>query len=220
MRIGVHQAFRVRDVHCREHVEGALECLFRVHALVDHGDFHELGRDGQARIEGGHGLLVDHGDVLAADPPDLLLGQLGHVPALELDGAADDAAVLPHVAHDAVGHRGLAAPGLTHQAHRLALLDGEVEVHDRGDFPGSRVVAEPEAGDFEDRRLVVVIGHQVSPGASISRRRRTGSGGFETRPYIGCRVPAAQDPGIPCGMASFDIPNPSAIPRAARRPAG
>ena len=33
-----------------------------------------------------------------------------------------------------------------------------------------------------------------SMGACVGRQRRAGAGGFETRPYIGCPVPAAQAP--------------------------
>ena len=44
---------------------------------------HQLVADGIERIEGSHRLLEDHGDIPAADAPQLILGQAHQFPPLE-----------------------------------------------------------------------------------------------------------------------------------------
>ncbi len=85
------------------------------------------------------------------------------VAALELDRAADDAAVLAQVAHDAERDRGLAAAALADEAHRLAGLDDAGKVHDGGDFPQPGEEADREVLDLEDRAVIVPFGHRSSP---------------------------------------------------------
>ena len=85
-------------------------------------------------VEGGHRLLIDHRDFGAADGAQLVVAHQVEVAALELDRAADDAAVLAEVLHHAERHGGLAAAGLADQAHRLARHHGAGEIHHRRDL--------------------------------------------------------------------------------------
>ena len=41
------------------------------HAKVQFKGLGKLTLDRENRVEGGHGLLIDHGNLLATDPPDL-----------------------------------------------------------------------------------------------------------------------------------------------------
>jgi len=66
-----------------QQIERARARRLFVHVLVDDERFHDLQSDGEHRIERGHGLLEDHGDVAAAQLAHLRLGNLQQVAALE-----------------------------------------------------------------------------------------------------------------------------------------
>ncbi len=53
----------------------ALADAFLVHPQMDAQRLAELAADGQHRVEGGHRILKDHGDLFAADVLHLLLAQ-------------------------------------------------------------------------------------------------------------------------------------------------
>ena len=90
MRIGAHDALRVGQAHGLDHVERALVRFLLRHLVVDQRHFHQLPADQHGRIERGHRLLIDHGDLRAADGAQLRARQRGHVAALEADRAAGD----------------------------------------------------------------------------------------------------------------------------------
>ena len=99
VRIGAHDALRDRaGARCASICARALERLLLRDAVMVDRHLGELLADGHRRVQRGHRLLIDHGDLRAADPPQLLLAHGAHVAALEQDLAADDAAVLAHVA--------------------------------------------------------------------------------------------------------------------------
>ena len=86
------------------------------------------------RVQGGHGVLKDHGDAAAADFPQLLVRHLHDVLALKENLAADDlAGGIGHQAEDAQRGGGLAGAGLAHQAEGFAFADGEADVVDGAD---------------------------------------------------------------------------------------
>jgi hypothetical protein len=82
-----------------------------------------------ARIKRGEGVLEDRLG-LAAEPTQPSLRQAGDVAALEQDLAFAGI----RQAEDAATHRGLAGAGFPHQAHGLAVADGEGHVLDRTDM--------------------------------------------------------------------------------------
>jgi hypothetical protein len=86
-----------------------------------------LETDGQHRVEAGHRLLEDHGDVVAAHIPHRLFRQRQQIAARELDAALDAAVLVRNQSHD--GERGdaLARARFTDDRHRL--LCGNVERH-------------------------------------------------------------------------------------------
>ena len=87
VRIGPHDAVRVRQAHGLDDVERAPARFLLRHLVVDQRHFHQLLADQHGRIERGHRLLIDHGDLRPADRPQFGGRQRGHVAALELDRA-------------------------------------------------------------------------------------------------------------------------------------
>ena len=105
--------------------------LFAVHALVDAEDLSDLGADAEHRVEGGEGLLEDHGDLF---PPDLahpffVIGE--QVVAVEQDLSGDGGAI--QQADERQGGHALSAPGFAHQAGYGAFIKGEVQTADHLD---------------------------------------------------------------------------------------
>ena len=170
VRIGAHHALGIGQPHGAHHFERALVGLLLGDLVVDHRHFHQLLADLHRRIQACHRLLVDHGDLVAADRAKLLLGQFAHVLALELDAAADDLPDIGEVAHDAERHGRLAAAGFADDAHRLARHDGAGEVHHRRDFAAPGKEGDREVFDFEDRFgwLILAASFIISSPVSLS----------------------------------------------------
>ena len=125
-------ALAVGDAHHLQKVDGALLDLLLALALavVEGDDLVDLLTDAEDRVEGGHGLLEDHGDVVAPELLHDLVGGLGDIIGLVAQVQADGA--LHHLAlgplqqlHQGEAGDALAAAGLAHDAHGLA--DGHVE---------------------------------------------------------------------------------------------
>ena len=176
MRIGGHHPLRIGQLDVGQHLGGAVVGLLLGHPFVVERHLHQLLAQGQAGIQRRHRLLVDHGDLVAAQLPQFLVAEVGHVPALVAHLAADDAAVLAEVAHDRHGDRRLAASGLADQADALAAPEGQVEVDDRRDLPRPGEVGDAEAAALQDRDRVVlaIAGHTalLNPSAKSRAGRR------------------------------------------------
>jgi len=114
------------------------------------GDLLAAGEDG---VERGHRLLEDHRDVVAAERPHLILGELEEVAALEQDPAGDVAAVARQQPHDAERGDALATARLTDDAEGAALIDVEVDAVDRLDRAVLGLEVGLEALDPEDLGL-------------------------------------------------------------------
>lgn len=131
MRILLVAALRVGDADLGQHLDGgllgglALQALMVLDALLD------LLADFLQRVQAGHRVLHDHGDLLAAHAQPVLLGELGHVAALVQDGAAGDLTVDIQHTHEGLGEYGLARAGLAHDGQCLAVVQVQRALADR-----------------------------------------------------------------------------------------
>ena len=92
MGIAIRQGMRRRQPDQRQDMLGKIPGdLFRM-AHVDLVAFADLRADGERRIERGHRLLKDHGNVPAANLLHLTLALLEQILTLEEDLAADNLA--------------------------------------------------------------------------------------------------------------------------------
>ena len=158
MWIGAHDPVRVGQPHGLDDVERALVSFLFRNLVMDQRHFHQLLADQHGRIERGHRLLIDHGDLRAADRPEFGVRQRSHVPAFEPDRAAGDAPDARQVAHHRERHRRFAAARLADEAHRLTGHHLAGEVHDCRDFAGANEERDAQAVDFEDG-----LGHSNCP---------------------------------------------------------
>src|SRR5262252_6308350 len=78
-------ALRVRYPYLLKTTHSLLAGLHLAHAKVKFKGLGKLALDRENGVEGGHGLLIDHGNLLATDPPDLRVGQLEQVLTIEDD---------------------------------------------------------------------------------------------------------------------------------------
>ena len=69
VRIGVHPALRLRDVHAAQHLDRLVHRVAPRQSLVQRDRLADLPADGHQRVQRGHRLLEDHRDVVAADRP-------------------------------------------------------------------------------------------------------------------------------------------------------
>jgi hypothetical protein len=104
------------------------------------------------------GLLVDHGDLGAAELAQLILGHRHHVAALKQDLAAHDGAVLAHVLHDGERHRRLAAAALADDAVRLAGHQLQVEVDHGRNLPGAGEIGDADVSALQHGRRSAHVG--------------------------------------------------------------
>src|SRR5262245_41324946 len=173
MRILLHPALGVGNVHHAEHLHGLVHGVAASEALVEPDGLGDLLTDREDRIERRHRLLEDHRDLLAADLPHLRRRQVQEVPAVVEDLTLDDAAGrLGDQPHDAERRHALAAARLAHHAERLAGLDVEVDAVDRANHAlvGEEVGLEPS--DVQQS-----LGHGFScPALGVPARASSGRG--------------------------------------------
>ena len=108
-------------------VEVAAALLLAGLALKEHG-LGELTADLYDGVQAGHGVLEDHGDLVAADLVELLLRDLQQILAVIDDLTALGDGVGGLDAHDGLGSNGLAGAGLTHDGQGLTLGQVEADV--------------------------------------------------------------------------------------------
>ena len=124
------------DAHLAQQVDGAVLRLGLRHFLVGADGLHDLVAHAVHRVERGHGLLEDHGDLLAPDFLQLPLAHFGDVRPLVADFAAGDPAGLLQQAQDGAEGLALAAARLAHQAEGLPMEDLEGDaVHGADGLP-------------------------------------------------------------------------------------
>ena len=109
--------FRGRDAHAAHHLYRALPRLAAADPLVALDRLGDLLADGEGGVQGGHRLLEDHRDVVAAQlahlggrEPSEILAFEDHLPARNAPGR------YRHKPHDGECRHTLAAAGLAHEA--------------------------------------------------------------------------------------------------------
>src|SRR5690606_7802929 len=117
VRIGVDAFRRFGDADPVKHVDGAPPCLSpaRCGAVGEVG-LDDLVPDGVLRVQGGHRVLEDHGDVVAAHRADLLVAGGDHVDSSDADLPGELCPGAAVQAHQRQGGDALTGTGLAHDA--------------------------------------------------------------------------------------------------------
>src|SRR4051794_7312810 len=136
VRIALQSRLRLGNADLGQEFERARPRRGPGQALMQQQDFADLLLDHVQRIERGHRLLEDDGDVVAAHVAHLAFRQRQQVAALELDrtGRMLRGRIRQQLHHRERGD-GFSRPRLADQRHRLALLDIERYVVDRERHP-------------------------------------------------------------------------------------
>ena len=169
--VGEHivHTLAVGDTGHLQQVDGAFLDLLLALALavVEGNDLVQLSADAEHRVQAGHGLLKDHGHIVAPQILHPLRGGLGDVVALavaevQANFAVHDLALRPlQQLHDGEAGNGLTAAGLAHHAHGLA--DGHVEGDAVHGADGTHVREEVgvQVLDLQGVILVVHLGEEL-----------------------------------------------------------
>eukprot|EP01022_Parablepharisma_sp_SALTPOND_P030360 TRINITY_DN760_c2_g5_i1.p1 TRINITY_DN760_c2_g5~~TRINITY_DN760_c2_g5_i1.p1 ORF type:complete len:1316 (-),score=509.04 TRINITY_DN760_c2_g5_i1:3474-7421(-) len=137
VRMAAQHALGFGDAHHLQHAQRLGLGGRTAHALVQADRFGDLLADGKDRVQRGHRLLEDHGDLLATDAAHGGVIGLGQVQGLavaaqELHAAAGDlAAAVFDQAHDGQRRHRLARARLADDGQGLALADVEGQVAHR-----------------------------------------------------------------------------------------
>ena len=112
------------DAHHFQHLHGLVHGFLLAAMLMQGHHLGDLVAHGHQRVQSGHGVLEDHGDLLAADAAHLLFRQLQQILSIQDDLAVQDLrGRVGQDAQDGFGDGGLARAGLAHQAQAPAPLD-------------------------------------------------------------------------------------------------
>ena len=160
-----HHGAGVGDLHPLERMAGQVVGCTRL-LTPDLEHLGDLLADPERGIQRRAGVLVDHRDGLGAELPQLRLAQRERVAAVDAKAAGADAAVPRQVVDDRERRRRLAAPGLAHEAVRLAAL--HVQRHPTEHLP---VVATDLVDDVEVLELERERGVLGDRGGELLRRR-------------------------------------------------
>ena len=126
MGVAVEALLRIGNLDQAQHLDGSLARPAGTEAFMDADGFGDLEADGLDRIERGHRLLEDHGDLVAAHRPHGGFAELEQIAPFEQDFATDDAGELRwQQPQQRQGGDAFAAAGLADHAQGLAGHDGE-----------------------------------------------------------------------------------------------
>ena len=103
VRILKQNRLGIGDLHGVEHLQRLLLRFLLIQLLMNNEGLAELPLDGKHRVQAGHGLLEDNGDLVAADGIHFLLGKLGQILAFEEDLPLSDIAIAIQQLEDAHG---------------------------------------------------------------------------------------------------------------------
>ena len=160
MRVIIQALSRCRDFHIIQPYCRLFVCLFLSDTLVSHKRLRHLSPNGQDRVERGHGLLEDHGNLTPPYLAKALRIKINEIPALEHNPICNS---LPRrrwdQPQDTEGGYTLAAARLSHEPQGFA--SGQIKA-DPVHCPGHTL-----RGMELDRKIVYlqqVFHHKRSPG--------------------------------------------------------
>ena len=152
MRVGLNPLLGVGDADLSEGLDGAGEGRLSLDSLMDLQGLRQLPGDREVGVEGGHGILEDHGDFLAADLAESRFIQGEEVLTLEEGPASVDTPRRPgNEAQERIAGDRLTRAGLPDNAEGLALFEGKGDVFDRVDGAVAGVEAGGEILNLQDR---------------------------------------------------------------------
>ena len=171
MRIALQPRFGIGDADLRQQFEDARARRRAGHAAMQEQDFADLLLDRVQRIERGHRLLEDDGDVGAANLANVPLGQAEQILALEhhLAGRMARRRIRQQL-HDRQRGRRFSRSRLADQRQRLALLDAERDAIDRQRRASTRAECDRQFLDGEQRLGGHI--HAITGRSCADRRRR------------------------------------------------
>lgn len=130
--------------------------------------FGDLRANAENGIEGGHGLLKDHGDAAAANGAPGGFAAIGEMEGSgigEMQGSgAGDASAERKKTHEGEGEHGLAAAGFADEAEGFAGSDFEGDGIDGANAAGGRRKFDGEIAEVEERGHGIMIGEMGGGG--------------------------------------------------------
>lgn len=126
MREGGGASLRIRNADGGQQAVHLVRGLLAVQpgSVQLHG-FGQLAAHALQGVQGGHGVLEHHGQVLAAEAAHLGFGQPGEVPAAEQDPSGGDPYARWQQVHDGQDGQAFSGAGFAHQGEHLVLADVE-----------------------------------------------------------------------------------------------
>jgi hypothetical protein len=160
VRIAVEELLRIGQAHLAQQLPRPQARVARAQAFVQGERFGDLVADGEDRIEGGHRLLEDHGDVVAANGPEPVVRRAHEIERLPRGGpeqhlpAGDPSAGVVGEPHDRQRRDGFPRAGLAHHRQGLSRLHVEAHVLDgpQGALPAAEL--HRQAADGQERFIV------------------------------------------------------------------
>ena len=114
----------VGNLYIGQHLEGRLGSFLLVHPPVDPEGLAQLPLHGEDRVQAGHRLLENHGNLVSADVVHLLGADFGKILTVKGDSTAGNVAVGIQQTKHAHGGHTLTGTGLAHNAQGLAGHNG------------------------------------------------------------------------------------------------
>ena len=138
MRILFHSLLRLIDIYEAEHFHRSVPGLLLVSVRVQKDRFHELLSDRVSRVQAGHGVLEDDGDLVASDIFHDILTGTDKFLSVQLDGSRNDFTCSRQDLHDRVGRDRLTGAGLSYDSQYFAPLQVEGDAVYGADLSGVR----------------------------------------------------------------------------------
>ncbi len=133
-----------------EHINNLVESLLPLETLVKLDNLRHLVTDRVDRVQRGHGLLENHGDLIAPDAPHPGFCELEQVFLLEQYFAAGyPAGRGRYEPHDGGSRDALSAAGFSHEAQGLSRRDLEAHVVHRLENGAPDLELDLEVFDFD-----------------------------------------------------------------------
>ncbi len=152
MRIGIQPFVNGVQPNQLQQLAHPRTCCLFTHPLVDKQGLVDLFFDCMQWIEGGHRLLKNHGDTVAAKFSHLLLRAANNLRAINLDGALRvPGKRIGQQLQDAEGGHGLARAAFPDEREGFPPFDIEGSAFDGRNVLSVRFEGHPEVIDFDKR---------------------------------------------------------------------